>query len=72
MASAALADTDLPAIEPTASAPAWLKRRGGELPSRVRADVFREYREVEAAFLAGRATEDHLKRALERVQSAEL
>jgi hypothetical protein len=72
MASAALADTDLPATEPPASAPTWLKRRGGELLPRVRTDVFREYREVQAAYLAGRATEDQLRRALQRVQSAEL
>jgi hypothetical protein len=55
-----------------AHAPAWLKRRGGEIPAWPRADVHRECLEIESAYLAGRATAEQLRRALERLAAVDL
>ena len=52
--------------------PGWLKRRGGDVLARTPADVYREYREVEAAYHAGHATVEQLRRARERAQAADL
>ena len=57
--------------EQTSRAPAWLKRRGDELPAWLPADLHREYREIEVAYRCGRATAEQLQRALERAQAAE-
>jgi hypothetical protein len=52
--------------------PRWLKGRGDDLPAWRRNDVHREYREVQDAYLQGRATAEQLRRALERAQAADL